>query len=396
MSTQLPTPITYGTVTGRFVQAILDGPDADDNPDSQPISGTVTFTPSVPAVLVGAGTVPTTVLGAPIAVTLDADGSFTAKLVATDNPDTRPTGWTYEAKFTFDSTSYKAFSLSVPAGSITDLTLAAPTPSTPGTVTIVNEQTRLAAEAAADRSEGAAARAEAAAERAEAGGGTGGGGTGAPGKSAYEIAVAAGFVGTEAQWLASLKGPAGAKGDAGSKGDAGPKGDRGEPGAPGTPGAPGEAGAPGTAGKSAYEIAVTEGFVGTEAAWLASLKGPKGDKGDPGTGTGGGGEPGPAGASAYDVAVAAGFVGDEAAWLASLKGERGTDGAPGAKGDRGTDGVPGAKGDPGTPGDPGAPGAKGDPGAKGEPGAPGTPTYELAPGALPAPGSPAGFIVRIA
>ena len=38
------------------------------------------------------------------------------------------------------------------------------------------------------------------------GGGTGGGGTGADGKSAYEIAVDNGFVGTEAEWLESLKG----------------------------------------------------------------------------------------------------------------------------------------------------------------------------------------------
>lgn len=41
----------------------------------------------------------------------------------------------------------------------------------------------------------------------------------------------------------------------------------------------------GTPGKSAYEIAVDEGFVGDETAWLASLvgpEGPEGPKGDPG------------------------------------------------------------------------------------------------------------------
>lgn len=38
-------------------------------------------------------------------------------------------------------------------------------------------------------------------------------------------------------------------------------------GAPGTPGAP---------GKSAYQLAVEHGFVGTEAEWLASLKGADG------------------------------------------------------------------------------------------------------------------------
>lgn len=36
-------------------------------------------------------------------------------------------------------------------------------------------------------------------------------------------------------------------------------------------------------GESAYQIAVNNGFVGTEQQWLASLKGDKGDPGDPGT-----------------------------------------------------------------------------------------------------------------
>jgi hypothetical protein len=36
------------------------------------------------------------------------------------------------------------------------------------------------------------------------------------------------------------------------------------------------------AGKSAYEIAVENGYSGTEEQWLESLHGTKGDKGDPG------------------------------------------------------------------------------------------------------------------
>ena len=42
-------------------------------------------------------------------------------------------------------------------------------------------------------------------------------------------------------------------------------------------------GGTGTSGKSAYEIAVDNGFVGTETEWLESLKGSDGDKGDNGT-----------------------------------------------------------------------------------------------------------------
>jgi hypothetical protein len=37
---------------------------------------------------------------------------------------------------------------------------------------------------------------------------------------------------------------------------------------------------PGTPGKSAYQIAVDNGFVGTEAQWLASLQGAAGEDGE--------------------------------------------------------------------------------------------------------------------
>ena len=84
------------------------------------------------------------------------------------------------------------------------------------------------------------------------------GNDGADGLSAYEIAVANGFIGDEAEWLASLVGPQG------------PAGNDGNDGAPG---------ADGTDGASAYEIAVANGFIGDESAWLASLVGPQGPAG---------------------------------------------------------------------------------------------------------------------
>ena len=50
----------------------------------------------------------------------------------------------------------------------------------------------------------------------------------------------------------------------------------------------------GDPGKSSYQVAVDNGFKGTEQEWLASLKGAKGDKGDPGQ-NGQDGATGPAG-----------------------------------------------------------------------------------------------------
>lgn len=93
------------------------------------------------------------------------------------------------------------------------------------------------------------------------------------GKSAYAIAVAHGFRGTEQEWLDSLKGLQGPQGDPGPKGDPfryedftaeqlqalkGPKGDKGKD------------------GLSAFNIAQLNGFQGTYVEWLKSLKGKDG------------------------------------------------------------------------------------------------------------------------
>lgn len=90
------------------------------------------------------------------------------------------------------------------------------------------------------------------------------GAKGERGYSAYEIAQQNGYTGTKEEWLASLKGQ---KGDQGNPGARGVEGPRGIPGVNGLPGA------------SAYEIAKANGFTGSQAEWLQSLKGQKGDTG---------------------------------------------------------------------------------------------------------------------
>ena len=105
---------------------------------------------------------------------------------------------------------------------------------------------------------------------------------GKDGKSAYQIAIENGFVGTEIEWLESLKGADGKDGingkdgADGAPGQDGTDGKDGADGLPGKDGVDGEPGADGTDGKSAYIIAVEHGFTGTEAEWLASLKGADG------------------------------------------------------------------------------------------------------------------------
>lgn len=107
-------------------------------------------------------------------------------------------------------------------------------------------------------------------------------------------------------------------------------------------------GAQGIQGLSAYQVAVQHGFEGTEAEWLISLKGekgetgPKGDKGNTGE-KGDTGERGPQG----------------------LQGERGLQGVQGEKGEQGIQGPVGPKGEQGEQGIQGIQGPQGEPGPQG-------------------------------
>lgn len=135
-------------------------------------------------------------------------------------------------------------------------------------------------------------------------------------------------------------GATGATGAAGATGATGPTGATGATGATGDTGAAGPTGATGATG--------VEGPAGATGATGGT--GPTGATGATG-GTGGTGPTGATGSSAYEVAVAEGFVGDEAAWLASLVGPTGPTGATGATGATGGTGPTGATGATGGAGD---------------------------------------------
>lgn len=77
------------------------------------------------------------------------------------------------------------------------------------------------------------------------------------------------------------------------------------------------------------------------------------------------------GASAYEIALANGFEGTEADWLISLKGQNGEQGPKGDTGDQGPQGEPGVKGDTGEQGPQGEQGPAGPQGEKGDTGATG-------------------------
>lgn len=283
--------LSSGRITARYILGVVDGPDPDDEPDLIPASGTVKFVPKTPYLVnVTADPAPMIALPAEVVGILDGEGYLCTpdpadpskpgstrgvRLFATDDPDGGVTGWTWEATPRLITPAgitlagaIPTTAFTLPSGATLDLATLTKVPSSPGVGTdqaitlIVDLERRL-----------------------EAGEFGGGGGEPVPGKSAYELAVDNGFTGTLAEWLESLKGPAGS-----------------------------DSTKPGPAGKSAYQLAVDAGFSGTQAEWLESLKGADGKAST---------EAGPAGKSAYQIAVEAGFAGTQAQWLESLRGPAG-------------------------------------------------------------------------
>lgn len=102
--------------------------------------------------------------------------------------------------------------------------------------------------------------------------------SGLPGKSAYLLALDAGFVGSFEEWIESLRGPAGPQGVRGEKGFTGDQGPQGYRGPMGLQGPKGDRGPKGETGDKGLTGPIgPRGLTG-----LQGLKGDTGDKGDKG------------------------------------------------------------------------------------------------------------------
>ncbi|MFK0289951.1 hypothetical protein ACIQU6_05595 [Streptomyces sp. NPDC090442] len=212
----LPDSIPTVTVTGRYL-----------SPDGRPLSGSVTF--RAPAQL----TFPTAevILGGPVVAALDAQGQISATLPATDAPDMDPSGWSYTVTEQLGGIpAGRSYQVLLPAEApLVDLADIAPTdPAKPNYVAV-------------------------------------------RGDSAYEVAVAAGFEGAPAVWLASLVGPRGPEGERGPIGPQGEPGPQGARGGQGTPGADGRVQS--VNGQSAAEVTLAAADVGAVPATAAGAPG---------------------------------------------------------------------------------------------------------------------------
>lgn len=201
------------------------------------------------------------------------------------------------------------------------------------------------------------------------------------------------------------------KGDPGPQGEQGIQGEAGAQGPQGDQGPQGEQGQAGADGDSAYDVAITNGFVGTENEWLSSLigadgeQGPQGEQGSQGIQgeqgiQGPQGEQGPQGiqgeagtgitfkgqvdsdpSGSGDVTLSDGvtvftpengnavistvddslFIYDGTNWVdgGSIQGPQGVQGSQGIQGEQGPQGIQGEQGPQGLQGEQGPAGADG-------------------------------------
>jgi hypothetical protein len=142
----LPSNVNYGTVVGQFLLAYSDKTDPDVFPDGVAAKGSIYFRPSPTKLLDGSSSPnPVTILPAVVECALDSegyllggDGTRGVRLVATDDTDLNPTGWTWLVEFRLTDqddvpVSIPSFSIALPSSTTVDLTTVSPVPSANGT-----------------------------------------------------------------------------------------------------------------------------------------------------------------------------------------------------------------------------------------------------------------------
>lgn len=137
----LPAGIGYGTVRWTAVQMVIDSiADVNDVPDVIPMTGSVTFAPSISRLETTSGATPVTLFLRPIVGTLYSDGTLRdpqgtlgVRLLATDSTqlDAPAGSWTWTARFALNGGAMDSVEFTLAAGSVVDLTSVVPSAPAP-------------------------------------------------------------------------------------------------------------------------------------------------------------------------------------------------------------------------------------------------------------------------
>jgi hypothetical protein len=163
------TDLSSGTIVFEAVGVLADGDDADLTPDLELLTGVVMLTPNVGIWRqIGTDSSMRIVAARPLVCQLvngklvAPDGKTVLRVLATDAPNLQPSSFQWVATFQLSgiSTQPAPVTFNLPAGTTVNLASVLNVGAQPNVVTVVSEQSRLDAIAAANRAEAEADRAQ--------------------------------------------------------------------------------------------------------------------------------------------------------------------------------------------------------------------------------------------
>lgn len=139
MANELPTNVSYGIVTGRYLLAYADGVDADVYPDGLPAGGSIIFTPLVERLRNATSVPPVTIIPKEVTCSIDANGYLcgpdtlpSVRLIATDDADLDTVNWLWQVTYLLTDADgvllrgIPTHTMSLPGGTTVDLITIAP------------------------------------------------------------------------------------------------------------------------------------------------------------------------------------------------------------------------------------------------------------------------------
>lgn len=136
----LPSNVGVCEITGTFIRGVVDGSDPDRDPDAVPLSGMqFWFTPDLKPPLMKNASAGVSIFVDPVPAATDEngvlvgpDGEPGVRLIASDDPDLNPTGWTWRVSMSGPGLPTIEQSFIAPTGGHLEFVDIIPVPANPG------------------------------------------------------------------------------------------------------------------------------------------------------------------------------------------------------------------------------------------------------------------------